>query len=211
MKTQTKYYAIGLALSSLLITPAYAKHGHNQRDNITRAKVISVTPTYESVRIHQPQKECWIETSYSQPAYYSENRYRSHSQTRNQHNDAAAPIIGAVIGGVIGNQFGKGKGKPVATIAGAVIGGALANEAAANQPVKYHDRHNNRYNDRYNDHKHYKKQRKVCDINHNRVEYRQELTGYDVSYRYKGQIYYTHTRNHPGKFIDLAVNITPLE
>ncbi len=224
--TQAKYSTLALALTGLLATPAFAKHGHYSGENIERAKVVQVTPTYRKVTIEKPKKQCWYrDTGYQD---YSYNRNHSYHRTNSQnHDDAAAPIIGAVIGGAIGNQFGKGKGNAVATIAGAVIGGALANEAAAQSHNNYNNRNygtnDYRYHDKYerghgkweNHHKragyNKHKKRKVCEVTHVRAETINELTGYDVSYRYKGEIYYTHMQNHPGKFIDVAVNVTPLE
>lgn len=217
--TQTQYLAVTATLTGLLSLPAFANHDIYSDQQIKKGKVIQVTPTYETVRVQQPQKSCWTETTYPNRQYNHGHRYRSinHSQYRNQHqsqhNDTAAPIIGAIIGGVIGNQFGKGSGKPVATVAGAVIGGSLANKAASHGVEKYKKSH---YKHRGKPNKHRGKYKgaitkKICRVSQQNAQIINELTGYDVSYRYQGKTYYTHTQNHPGEYINLAVQVTPIE
>lgn len=214
--TQTQYLTTAAALSGLLSLPAFAKHNLHSDQQIKRGKVIQVTPIYETIHLQRPQKSCWTETTYPNRSYKHGHRYRSvdHGvQYYDKHNSAAAPVIGAIIGGVIGNQFGKGNGKPVATVAGAVIGGSLANKAASQRVEKYHK-------NRYKHNKHKGKYRgkhkgaitkKVCRVSHQSVQTINELTGYDVSYRYQGKTYYTQTRHHPGQYINLAVQVTPIE
>ncbi|WAJ71116.1 glycine zipper 2TM domain-containing protein [Catenovulum adriaticum] len=209
--TQAQYLAATATLTGLLSLPAFANHDIYSDQQIKKGKVIQVTPTYETVHVQRPQKSCWTETTYPNRQYDHGHRYRSinHAQYRNQHNDTAAPIIGAIIGGVIGNQFGKGNGKPVATVAGAVIGGSLANKAASHRIEKYnkgrykHNKHRGKYKGAIT--------KKVCRVSHQNVQTINELTGYDVSYRYQGKTYYTHTQNHPGEYINLAVQVTPIE
>jgi uncharacterized protein YcfJ len=41
-----------------------------------------------------------------------------------------------------------------------------------------------------------------------RYEEEQELTGYRVKYRYDGRIFYTHTTEHPGKYIPVRVKVS---
>ena len=45
----------------------------------------------------------------------------------------------------------------------------------------------------------------------NRFEQRQLLVGYRVDYRYEGQTFTTRTREHPGRFIRVRVNVDPVD
>ncbi|WP_375600841.1 glycine zipper 2TM domain-containing protein [Cellvibrio sp. OA-2007] len=47
-------------------------------------------------------------------------------------NRIAGKVIGAVVGGALGNQVGGGNGKKVATVAGAVAGGYAGDKVQAN-------------------------------------------------------------------------------
>ena len=68
------------------------------------------------------------------------------------------------------------------TVAGTAIGAVIGNRLAGDD-----DRRGPRYADRC----------KTID----RVEKREELVGYRVKYRHRGQIYHTRTRHDPGKWI----------
>ena len=105
----------------------------------------------------------------------------------------AAVVAGAIVGGVIGTQFGKGSGNKAATVAGAVLGGALAHDAR--REYRHHGPR-----------PHHKQLR--CEIV-DRIEERRELTGYDVTYRYKGELFHTRTGEHPGTRIPLRVTVSP--
>ena len=71
-----------------------------------------------------------------------------------------------------------------------------------------HGKHqrNGRYNDRYFE---------VCDngVHHGKhfKHNRGKVKGYHVTYKYKGEVYQSFTREHPGKFIDLVVSVIPRE
>ncbi len=115
---------------------------------------------------------------------------------RHHHRDGNATdvVVGSVIGGVIGNQFGKGKGKDAATVAGALLGAAIASDA------QKHDRQ----------HPHRDDVIRRCRIETDYVE-RQEITGYEVTYRYKGETYRTFMNHDPGNRIKVRVTVTPAE
>lgn len=102
-------------------------------------------------------------------------------------------IIGGVAGGLLGNQVGKGHGREAATAAGAVIG-AIAGDRIANGARQPHAQ----------------TQREVRSC---RTVYdqQQQLTGYLVTYEYRGHQYSTVMREQPGNSVPVRVSVTPLE
>lgn len=76
----------------------------------------------------------------------------------------AGKAIGAVVGGVLGHQVGGGSGKKVATVAGAVAGGYAGDRVQDNMQK------NNTYTTT----------EQVCNTVY---ETREEITGYNVTYR----------------------------
>jgi uncharacterized protein YcfJ len=106
-------------------------------------------------------------------------------------NVTAGTVIGGVAGGVIGHQIGAGSGNVVATAAGAVIG-ALSGQrlAAVSTPPP---------GDGYEEH---------C-TTVNAYHYESRPDGYDVTYRYYGQIYHTRLREDPGPTLPVQVDVRP--
>jgi len=109
-----KTIAIILGLS--LVAPvAMAEHHYRHGGNRAFAKVIEVTPVYETARVPKRQQRCWDEVV----------EYRSH------RNDPGAVLAGAVIGSVIGHELGNGRGG--ATAAGAIMGAAIGGSGRRHQ------------------------------------------------------------------------------
>jgi uncharacterized protein YcfJ len=102
-------------------------------------------------------------------------------------------VIGAVAGGILGNQVGKGGGKDVATAAGVAVGAAvgdhLANRDAQPQYVE---------------------QREVrsCRTVH---ETQRRVSGYRVTYEYRGHQSTAFMRQEPGSTVAVRVSVSPLE
>lgn len=116
--------------------------------------------------------------------------YRSndrHSRT----NSYTSTIAGGIIGGVLGNQFGKGSGNTALTVAGTLLGGSVGRDLGQTSRVG----------------RHYQRDQS-CHVTQ-RYHNEQQLDGYHVTYRYKGQTYSTQTDRHPGKYIPVTVNVTP--
>lgn len=76
----------------------------------------------------------------------------------------AGTLAGAVIGGVLGNQIGSGSGKKLATVAGAAAGGYAGNKVQQNMQAS------NTYT---------ATERRCQTV----TDSRQQVVGYDVSYR----------------------------
>ena len=107
-------------------------------------------------------------------------------------NNAAGTVIGAIVGGALGNTVGKGDGRKAATVAGALVGGAIGNNSA-------------RRDDRY-----YSSTETRCRTVDERVSERR-IIGYDVQYRYRGDVYMSHLDYDPGERMRVRVSVTPAE
>ena len=104
----------------------------------------------------------------------------------NNRSHAEGLIVGGLIGGVIGNSLGEGR--DAAVVAGTLLGSAIGHNM---------DKHNDGYNrgrTTYREH---------CDSRH---DYRPQIDGYRVTYRYKGEISHTRLDYRPGKRIRIRVD-----
>ena len=195
---------------SLLATASNVTAGHHVGDSFyARGKVIAATPRYQTVTVaHIHDDSCW-------------SRVRPHHSSDRNHgtNEVAATVVGAVIGGTVGHVLFKKSGlKGVGTVAGAIIGGSVGNNIGSSshhfqksgyQKSSYqksrHSHNSGHYSSGYSTASH----RKVlhCRQEYSRIE---EISGYEVTYKYQGEIYHTRTRHHPGKKIKLRVTVDPV-
>ena len=126
-----------------------------------------------------------VEQCWDEPVRVPSNSgYRSHTPK----------ILGAIAGAAVGNEFGKGRGRDLATVAGAVLGGSIGRDAQA-----HHSRQHSRVV--------YEKRCETVDRYHTE----ERLDGYDVTYRYNGQVYSTYTDHDPGPTIKVSVSVVPAE
>ena len=79
-----------------------------------KARVVDVSPIYETLRVSYPEERCWNE------------RVR-HTQQSYRRSYTPA-IAGAIIGGVAGNQFSRGRKRDVLTVAGALLGASVGRD-----------------------------------------------------------------------------------
>lgn len=110
------------------------------------------------------------------------------------HKSYTPTIIGAIVGAAVGNEFGSGRGRHAATAAGAVLGGSIGRDAQA--------RHSPRHT-----RVEYQQRCEVVD----RYRTEQRIDGYDVTYRYNGQVMSTVTQNDPGRTMRVNVSVVPVE
>lgn len=173
-----------IAALGLSATASAGGYGETEYDY---ARVVSVDPIYETIRAPIENEVCWDEPV----------AYRESSGYRRGGHSGAGPVLGAIVGGVIGNQFGRGRGRDAATVAGAALGYAIAHDDQR--------RYDRGYQDRYRERVVYRDQRR-CRID---TSYREEqqVTGYDVAYRFHGRIYRTVTDYPPGESIRVAVQV----
>jgi uncharacterized protein YcfJ len=102
-------------------------------------------------------------------------------------------VIGGVAGAVLGNQVGKGHGREAATALGAVVGAFTGDRVAGRG-----------YGDRYEQ---VPRQVQTCQTVN---EVQQQLTGYRVTYDYRGQQFTTLMPEHPGRNLQVRVSVEPV-
>ena len=106
-------------------------------------------------------------------------------------NSTAGTVLGAVIGGVLGNTVGKGDGRTAATVVGAVAGGAVGNRVS--------DPGGN-----------YTTNQTQCQ-QVNTVSQQRRIIGYDVEYRYRGEVYMSRLDYDPGERLRVRISVTPVD
>jgi uncharacterized protein YcfJ len=149
---------------------------------VDQARVRDVQPQYETVQV--PREVCgsqWV-----QPAPVV---------TAPSHNYGGA-VIGGVAGGILGNQVGGGSGRDAATAVGAVVG-AVVGDRIANRdrgPATVYESA--------------PREVRSCQTV---MERESRLTGYRVTYEYRGHPYTTFTREQPGPTLPVRVSVTPVE
>lgn len=173
-----------VAILTLIGTAAAAVHGQSFVD---RARVQSVEPQYEFISV--PRQECtsqWV----TEPRPVANPGFSG--------GGYGGAIVGGIAGGIIGNQVGKGRGRQAATAAGAVIG-AFAGDRIGNA---------NAHGGVYAQAEYGQREVRSC---HTVQDAERRLTGYRVTYEYRGQEYTTLTREDPGRTLAVQVSVTPLE
>ncbi|MEO7917232.1 MAG: glycine zipper 2TM domain-containing protein [Dokdonella sp.] len=144
-------------------------------------------------------KVAWADVLRVDPLYETyrvdrpeEECYDQPVERRESGNRGAGTVLGAIVGGVLGNTVGKGDGRKAATVAGAVAGGAIGNNVGGR-------------NDRY-----YNSTETRCrTINNSREERR--IAGYDVQYRYRGDVYMSRLDYDPGERMRVRVSVEPAD
>jgi uncharacterized protein YcfJ len=168
-------------LAVALVAPAaHAGHADDHYASSGYADVVSSRPIYQEVEISTPREECWQEPV-----------------TRREDNPhwgvTAQTVTGGVIGGVIANQAVNGSKRDAATALGALVGAAVGANRASKQQANVRE---------YTDY-----ERRCRTVQERRTE--QRLDGYDVSYRYGGQLYQTRLPYDPGRRLRVQVSVTP--
>ena len=158
---------------------------------IDNARVLRAEPMLENVNV--PRNECRSQWVYDQGPRVDADR------PQRQDHQLGGAILGGVAGVVIGHQIGAGSGKDAATALGVMLG-AVAGDRIANRDQ------NQPYVER-------QPERGGREVQTCRTVYDTEnrVTGYRVTYEYRGQQYTTTTRNHPGNLLRVRVSIDPVE
>lgn len=148
------------------------------------AQVLRADPVYESVLVSEPYQEC-----------EEASEYRRVGPERASNGSVGGTVVGAVIGGVLGNQVGKGDGRTAATVGGAVIGGAIGNRVGAGASAGG-----------------YRGQivQPACRTVVNQREERR-IVGYDVEYRYRGDVFLSRLAYDPGTQLRVRVAVAPVD
>lgn len=193
---------VAAAVASVIALPAAAGKYREQSDyeNSTYdyARVVNVKPRIETYQVNNPVESCWDERV---PVRERTAGHRSHRKS-----SKTPEVLGAIIGGVIGNQVGKrggGKARDVATVAGAVLGGSIGRDVKHKNRRNYEDRYGDRYETvRYEN-------VKRCEVKDSYVT-KEEVVGYDVAYKYRGNVFHTQMAQHPGDKIKVKVTVDPV-
>ncbi|MDP2369555.1 glycine zipper 2TM domain-containing protein [Rhodoferax sp.] len=156
--------------------------GAHAESFIDQARVRGADPQYENISV--PRNECsshWVADS------YRVDRERQYG----------GAIVGGLAGGIIGHQVGKGSGKDAATALGAVVGAIAGDRLENRERAEHYDRH----------------ERAPREVKRCRTVYdtQTRITGYRVTYEYRGQHYSTFMRENPGHSLALRVSVEPIE
>jgi uncharacterized protein YcfJ len=158
------------------------------------ADVLRVDPVYDDTQSDARAAPCFEDVPPPAPV-------QDHSDKR-----AGGTIVGAIVGGVIGSMFGHGDGRKATIAAGAVAGGVVGNNVAAaddareaeavaasemdNAPPAGAQRHCGEPKD---------------------ANGQRRIVGYDVEYRYRGEIYLARLAYDPGDRLRVRVSVTPAD
>ncbi len=149
-------------------------------------RVISATPIYETQ---------WFYRSRGEGRHRYEDVCRIREVEVRRPSRQGGGTAGAIIGGVIGGHAGAHSGGNtesaiVGAIAGGILGGVIGNEIDSGSHSEV-----------------YYRVEKDCDISYQQE--RRELIGYDVRYRYNGREFSMQTYEHPGRYVQLRVEMAP--
>lgn len=170
-----------LALAAISVSLA-AQAGPSRHEDY--ARVVSAEPVYETYERRVPREHCWVETvreEYTEPS----------------HSSATPTLVGGIVGGAIGNAVGRGgDNKKIGAVVGSLLGMSVGHDIGKKR------RSANRTEVSYRD-------VERCETRY-RTHTEQELVGYDVVYKYRGNTYTTFTDRAPGDRIRVAVEVTPV-
>ncbi len=116
---------------------------------------------------------------------YQEPTYRNSNNTGNA-------VFGAIVGGLVGSTIGKGNGKVAAAAVGAATGAVIGD----------------RWNKRDGGYTTSSRPVETCRMVDN---YRQEITGYDVTYNYQDKEFTTRMPYNPGEWVSVNVSVSVSE
>ena len=121
----------------------------------------------------------------------SQQCYNQPVVRQDRGNSTASTLLGAVVGGVLGHTIGKGDGRTAATVAGAVAGGAVGNHVSDHGGT-------------------YQSNETRCQ-QVDTVSEQRRIVGYDVEYRYRGEVYMSRLSYDPGDRLRVRVSVTPAD
>ena len=143
------------------------------------ADVIASKPIYQVVKVLTPEKQCWEEE-------IEVDRYSRH------HQSNTPVLVSTIIGGAIGNAVGHNKSNQrVGAVLGAMLGRSIGRDMINKR--------------RRSDYAGYETIQR-CDTVYQRHE-EERLIGYQVTYLYNGEEYFTRTDSDPGDQIRIQVSV----
>lgn len=197
-----------LTLTAVAMSSAMAQQSYSDT-----AQVLSAQPIYE--RNSVPRQECaneTVQTDRRVPSQgYVDVGYQQAAPApapAAERTVGAGTVIGAIIGGVVGHQFGRSSGgRDVGTGVGIVAGGLIGNQIENSQPSAptYAGAPVAGNSGRVD----YIPETRVVQRCRTVYEGRDEITGYNVAYRYQGRDYTTRMAYDPGPTMRVQVNLAP--
>jgi uncharacterized protein YcfJ len=177
----TKILSVAVSLLILSSTSYADKYKHSYNDDYSDRQT-----QYKYAKVID------VQPIYESVSYYEPRQDCRYEQRATRGNNTTAVIVGSLIGGAIGNELGhKKSNKRVGAVAGAILGGSIANDVS---------RGNRSY---------YGEPERVCTTTQ-QVRYQEQITGYNVAYRYLGDTYYTRMDRRPNDKIKIEVSVRPV-
>ncbi len=187
-KSSKCWSVIAMSLSFLFSLSAFAEYSSDAQ-LIDTAQVHSAVPAYRTIKEVTPRQECWVET-------VTEHH---HVPARYERSDTPA-LVGTVIGGAVGHSVGHGRSnKRLGAVVGSVLGAAVGSSIARDNARRHGGYTDTRYHD-------VERCKTIEEVSTRRV-----FDGYDVAYEYQGNMYTTRMNKKPGKTLDVAISISPLQ
>lgn len=183
-----KATSIALITAALTLTPALVTAQSERFYDY--AKVKRVTPIYQSFEHRIPRESCWTE------------RVRVEEYRRGPRSGSTTgTLVGGVIGGALGHAVGRGSdNKKIGTVVGSALGMSIGNDVSRRRQSQYYDD--------YPDVSYEDEQR--CETTYS-TEREERLSGYDVTYKYRGETFTTFMQEHPGDRLRVSVSVSPID
>lgn len=155
------------------------RHGDTYYDYAQVVNVDPITRSYDRPVSSEVCRDVPVEVY--QPTYTYHHRDRT-----------GATVAGAIVGGALGSLVGHGDGRRAATVAGALIGGSVAHDHARGGYYRSGGYYERGYEER-------------C---RTETDYRtsEEVTGYEVTFRYHGVTYEERMGYDPGNRVRVRVS-----
>ena len=194
LNTLSKSLIIAGVIGGISLPVAAGKYRDYNNSAYDYAKVVGVDPIIESYQVNQPVEQCWDERV-PKKVHYRNDRKR---YTRTPE------ILGGLIGAAIGNQIGRGDGRKLATAAGVLLG------ASVGLDVKHRNQDRRRHENRHYSNRHggYEVVQR-CELRDNYIT-EEKVVGYNVAYKYRGNVFSTEMYEHPGDKIKVKVTVDPV-
>lgn len=181
--------AAAVSCLALPLPPAFAQYDVPLEPEVTGVEAVPAVRHGEHVNFAYAQvlnvAPIYEDVRVSRPIEQCEDYERTE---RVGPASAGGTLLGAIIGGVVGNQVGSGSGRRAATVAGAAIGGAVGHEAGSRTRVTEETR---------------------CHTVDSYV-IEQQVVGYDVEYRYRGEVFMSRLDHDPGDRLRIRVAVSPV-
>lgn len=188
-----------LVITSLFATALLGAQAQTFTDH---ARVRSAEPQYENVNV--PRNECsshWINER--------GGRVSTERQDSQQGRQYGGAIVGGLAGGILGHQVGGGSGKDAATALGVVLGAIAGDRLENRDPRAQYD--NGQYDNGQYDNGRYETAQREVKRCRTVYDTQTRITGYRVTYDYRGQQYTTFMRTNPGNNLPVRVSVDPIE